>query len=99
MHPRLHSFFLIARYKSGRSGTFRHPTMPEKPWLRGQIAIVDASTGQRRELPSDKRWLMLDTGATTACSFLTRNFDALPCDPEGRTMNLEEFSLAGLREG
>lgn len=77
------------------SGTFRHPTMPEKPWLRGQIAIVDASTGQRRELPSDRRWLMLDTGATTAVSFLTRNFDPLPCDPEGRDIQAVDIRLVG----
>lgn len=79
------------------SGTFRHPSMPEKPWLRGQIALIDSSGG-RLELPSQDRWLMLDTGATTACSFLTRNFDALPCDPEGRDLQAVEIRLRGSSE-
>lgn len=79
------------------SGSFRHPVMPEKPWLQGQIALVD-SQGTRRELPSDERWLMLDTGATTAVTFLTRDLDPLPCDPEGRDLQTVEIRLRGSRD-
>ena len=80
------------------SGTFRHPIMPEKPWLQGQIALIDGATGERREVPSDKRWFLLDTGATTAVSFLTRDLNPLPCDPESRDLQAVEIRLRGQDE-